>query len=94
MRAERFGSYSIADHFRGHAAFPAFEIDLAIFLFVTAADVTRSQTAVVIAAAASSSSARSDSSAGFALRDFLESRKRLEAQRRSEWAKILKCHNN
>ena len=39
-------------HFCGDAAFAPFEINLAIFLFMTAADVTRSQPAVVIAAAA------------------------------------------
>ena len=53
MRAERFGSYSIADHLGRDAVLPALEIDLAVFLFVTAADVTRSQPAVVVAAAAS-----------------------------------------
>ena len=40
------------DHFSGDAAFAAFEIDLAIFLLVTAADVARSQPAVVVPAAA------------------------------------------
>ena len=52
MRAERFGSYSIADHFRRDAVLAAFEIDLAILLLVTAADVTRGQPAVVVPAAA------------------------------------------
>ena len=30
--------------------------------------------------------------AGFVFRDFVESRERLETQRRSEWAKIFECH--
>ena len=30
---------------------------------------------------------------GLVLRDFIESRERLEPQRRSKWAKIFKCHN-
>ena len=43
MRAVRFGSYSIADHLGRDAVLAALEIDLAILLLVTAADVTRSQ---------------------------------------------------
>ena len=53
MRAVRFGSYSIADDFGCDAALLAFEIDLPVFLLVTAADVTRGQTAIIVAAAAS-----------------------------------------
>ena len=52
MRAVRFGSYSIADDVRQHAALPALEIDHAVRLLVAAANVTESETTVVVAAAA------------------------------------------
>ena len=52
MRAERFGSYSMPITSADDAALAPFEIDLAVFLLVTAADVTRGQPAVIVAAAA------------------------------------------
>src|SRR6202165_260860 len=79
------------ENFRGHTAFAPFEIDLAISLFVPAPDVTRSQPAVVVTAAGSF--LRLDQTLGrLPFRDLLESRKRLKAQRRGEWAKAFQCH--
>src|SRR5947207_11828645 len=64
----------------GHdAAFPALEIDLAVFLFVTAADMPRSQTALVVAAAASFLRlGQTLDRLGLRFGHFLEHRKRLK----------------
>ena len=51
MRAERFGSYSIAATFAGHAVLRALEVDDAVAALVTAALVARRDAAVVVAAA-------------------------------------------
>jgi len=70
-----------SDYFRGNPAFLPLEINLALFLFVTAADMTRGQTTESIA------------TAGLLLWlnqaffrrpfcDLIESRQRLETQRR------------
>src|SRR5947207_13711020 len=80
------------DYFRGDAMLAPFEIDLAILLLMTAADVARCEPSKAIA------------SAGFLfrldetfcrspLRDFPETRKRFEAQRRRKRAKIFQGHN-
>src|SRR5262249_39136102 len=80
-----------AHHFGRHPVFTAFEINLAIMLFVTAPDVTRSQSAVVVPAP------------GFPLRleqtplrtpfrDFIKSRRLLETLDWGERAIILKRH--
>src|SRR6266487_6325204 len=74
--------------FRLHPAFAPFEIDLAIMLFVTAADVARSQPPEMITTAGlflrlEQTLRRSR------FRNFIESWERLESQRRSKWAKRL-----
>src|SRR5262249_57245260 len=79
------------DHFRRDPVLATLEINLAIFVFVTTADVSRCQPTVLIAAA------------GFFLglnkalfrapfRNLIERRQRLETQRRREWAKFFQCH--
>src|SRR4029077_5197228 len=80
------------DYLRGSGAFAPFEIDLAILLFVAAADMARRESSKVIAAA------------GFLfrcdetlcrppLRDFVETRQRFEPKRRCKRAKIFQGHN-
>src|SRR4030095_3060888 len=76
-------------------AFFAFEIDLPVFLFVTTADVARSQPAIIIATATSLLwFGQAPHRFRLRFRHFLEHWKRFETQRRRKWTKISKCHNS
>jgi hypothetical protein len=61
-------------------------------MFVTAADVSRSQPTAVVATAAPFLRPKK---ALFRtpLRNFIERRQRFETLRRREWAKFFECHN-
>ena len=77
-----------AEHFRSYTVLSPFEIDLAIILFVSAANVTRRKPSIIIAAAGlflwlNKTFGR------LPLRDLLESGERLKAKSRREWAIIL-----
>jgi hypothetical protein len=70
-----------------------FEINLAIFLLMAAANVPRGQPAVIVPASAPFL----DFGQAFVrtrLRDLVEGRVRLETQSRGKWAITSKCHIN
>jgi hypothetical protein len=75
-----------SEHLRFQPAFAPFEIDLAIMLFMTATDVARSQSAKMITAAGLFLRLQ-QTLCRPRFRNFVESRERLESQRRSKWAK-------
>ena len=80
---------------RCYAVFATFEIDLAVFLLVTTADVARRETTFVVAAAAALLwLSQALDRFGLLLGHFREHRERLETQCRCEWAEISKCHNS
>src|SRR5205807_6021245 len=79
-------------YFSSDAVLPAFEVDLAVFLFMSAADVARSEPAVVVPAAAPFLYL-DETLVRLRFRDLSESRKRLETERGSEWAKTFESHN-
>src|SRR6266705_4042089 len=79
-------------HFGCAVALATFEIHFAIFLFMSAPNVARSESAVVIAAAASF--LRLDKILlWLRLRDLVKRRNRLESQRRCKWTKISESHS-
>ncbi len=81
-------------YFSDDAVLPALEIDLAILLLVATADVARSQSTVVVSAADRFFGSMRLFCRLRRLGDLLESRKRLETQRRREWTKILSAITN
>src|SRR4051812_44277885 len=72
--------------------FASSEINLPILLLVAAADVARRQPAIVVPAAASLFYFN-ETLMRLRFRDFGESRKRLEPERRSKWTKTFESHN-
>src|SRR5581483_3471004 len=82
-----------AEDFCRHTVLASFEINLAVFLLVTAANVARGKPAVAVATAAfflrlNKTPFRSP------LCDFIKSWQRLETKRRRQGAEFFKCHNN
>src|ERR1041385_5325074 len=79
------------EHFSRHAALAPFEIDLAVMLFVAAADVARGQPAENISAATFLLRLEQRLLRG-CLGDFIEGGQLLESQNRSEWTKTFQGH--
>ncbi len=88
MRAERFGSYSIASTTAATSRSFRLKVDHAIFPLVPAADVPRSEPATVVAAAAALQRLN-QRFLGMILRDLVERGRLFETLRRSERPKIF-----
>ena len=91
MRAERFGSYSIAATFAGHAVLRALEVDHAVAALVAAALVAHRQAAVVVAAALLRQ-LLGERLLRLRLRDLLERRDRHEAAARRRRLELANGH--
>ena len=92
MCAVRFGSYSIDSTTAGDVELVALEIDDAVSLLVTAADVARGDAAVVVAATALAARLGEVLDRLVAAGDFLEAAGLREAQRRREGTEGFKGH--
>ena len=94
MRAERFGSYSIAITSAATPCFRRLKSTMRYLLLVSAADVPDGDATVVVAAAGPLLGLDVSVFSGFDLGDLGKSGKRLEANRGRKWTKSLECHDS